>query len=260
MLQKKNVVEIRSSRSEPGARLVAEFVTNQRTVKEAQRLRYEVFCEEYRISLPVHAYWNGSPIDTDPIDNDCLHLVVTDVQTGKPVGYTRVLTREMAQKHGRFYSAQEFDIRNIEKLGTRLIEIGRTCIHPDYRNGATIAVLWSQLAKFMQENNFSYLFGCASISLADGGAAFASIMPTLRARYLCEKKFRVYPKHPIKVQARPGAHPTQPPALLKAYMKMGAKICGEACWDPEFNVADLLVLLDLNQVESRYAKRFLKAS
>lgn len=260
MLQDKNVIKTSSVQPTSSPRLIAEFVTDKEQIKKVQKLRYNVFCEEYNITLPAHTYWNGSPIDADAIDNDCLHLVVKDGQTWEPVGYTRVLTKELATKHGSFYSAHEFDIRNIEKLGGRMIEIGRTCIHPDYRNGATIAVLWSRLAKFMLKNNYQYLFGCASISLADGGTAFASVMPKLRNKYLSEDNLRVFPKLPINTLAKPCETQNQLPPLLKAYMKMGAKICGEACWDPEFNVADVLVLLDLDQVENRYAKRFLKAS
>ena len=260
MLQENSVVELRSLPPAARPRLFAEFITSPEEIKEVQKLRYDVFCEEYNVTLPTNSYWNGNPIDADEIDEGCLHLVVREGQTLEPVGYTRVLTQDLAAKLGSFYSAHEFDLKNIENIDGRIMEIGRTCIHPDYRNGATIAVLWSRLAKFMMDNNYQYLFGCASISLADGGTAFASIIPNLTEEHLSDEAMRVYPKLRIDTQAAPCKTKAQLPPLLKAYMKMGAKICGEACWDPEFNVADVFVILNLDQVANRYAKRFLKAS
>lgn len=260
MLQDQNVVELKSLPASSRPKLFAEFVTSVEEIREVQKLRYDVFCEEYNVTLPTDTYWNGHPIDADEIDDACLHLVVREGQTLEPVGYTRVLTKDSAKKIGKFYSAHEFDIKNIESIDGRMMEIGRTCIHPDYRSGATIAVLWSRLAKFMMDNDYQYLFGCASISLADGGSSFASIMPNLLDKHLCEENHRVFPKLPLETQATPCQSKQQLPPLLKAYMKMGAKICGDACWDPEFNVADVFVILNLDQVANRYAKRFLKAS
>lgn len=259
MLQEKTVSRTTAIPS-PRPRLFAEFATHPEEIKEIQKLRYDVFCEEYAVKLPTSTYWNGHPVDADKIDEGCLHLVVRDGNTLEPVGYTRVLTRDQAERLGTFYSAHEFDIANILKINGKIMEIGRTCIHPDYRNGATIAVLWSRIAQFMMENNYRYLFGCASISLADGGTAFASIMPELRARYMSDEALRVTPKLALDTHAQPCDTANQMPPLLKAYMKMGARICGEACWDPEFNVADVFVVLNLDQVAGRYAKRFLKAS
>ena len=259
MLQEKTVSRTTNIPS-PRPRLFAEFATHPEEIREIQKLRYDVFCQEYNVKLPTNTFWKGHPVDADEIDEACLHLVVRDGQTLEPVGYTRVLTRDQAQRLGGFYSAHEFDIDNILKIDGKIMEIGRTCIHPDYRNGATIAVLWSRIAQYMMENEHRYLFGCASISLADGGTAFASIMPELRASYLSEAELRVTPKLPLETSAQPCETRNQMPPLLKAYMKMGARICGEACWDPDFNVADVFVVLNLDQVANRYAKRFLKAS
>jgi putative hemolysin len=259
MLQEKMVSQatpLQSSRP----RLYAEFVTDPEAIREIQKLRYDVFCEEYNVELPTNTYWKGNPVDADDIDDGCLHLVVRDGRTLEPVGYTRVLTREQAEALGGFYSAHEFDIDRILDIRGRIMEIGRTCIHPDYRNGATIAVLWSRIAQFMMENNYQYLFGCASISLADGGTSFASIMPRLREEHLSDASMRVHPRLVLQTRAQPGDTKAQLPPLLKAYMKMGARVCGEPCWDPEFNVADVFVILNLDDVASRYAKRFLKAS
>lgn len=239
-------------------RIEASFLTTQEEIRAVQRMRYEIFCEEYNVALPVNLRWNGLAIDADELDDVCLHLVVRDTSTGQPVGYTRVLTSDQAATFGHYYSSHEFRIERIINRPGRFLEIGRTCIHPDHRNGATIAVLWSFLARYMQENDFQYLFGCASISLTDGGSNYANIMQVLRDQFMADDTFRVEPLLPMPVNPTdPDARVAFPP-LLKAYTRMGARICGEACWDPDFNVADVFVLLDVSNVANRYAKHFLK--
>lgn len=239
-------------------RIFAEFITQEREIRAAQKMRYEVFCEEYNVELPVNMVWNGHPIDVDELDDHCLHLVVRNQSDMEIIGYTRVLTCDLAARFGRYYSSHEFDINNIIDRPGRFLEIGRTCIHPEFRNGATIAVLWAYLAKYMQENSYQYLFGCASISLDDGGKTLAALMPVIREKHLADDEFRVLPKVPCKLRQDVADTKAAFPPLLKAYTRMGAQICGEACWDPDFNVADLFVLLDINNVANRYAKHFLK--
>lgn len=245
-----------TSGERPG--IEAAFVTSLEEIRQIQRMRYEIFCEEYGVTLPVNLRWNGLPVDADEMDDVCLHLVVRDKASGRPVGYTRVLTSENAAQVGHFYSSHEFDIDRIIRRPGRFLEIGRTCIHPDYRNGATIAVLWSFLAKHMQEQGYRYLFGCASVSLADGGDNFARIMQVIRAQFMADEEFRVEPLRPLPAVDLSADIKAVFPPLLKAYTRMGARICGEACHDPDFNVADVFVLLDVEQVAGRYARHFLK--
>lgn len=241
-------------------KIYAEFATDEDDICRAQRLRYEVFCSEYNIDLAGEKTWRGLPIDAEELDKYCLHLVVRKQPDQAIIGYTRVITSELAARHNGFYSNQEFDLRQLllHKTG-RFIEIGRTCIHPDYRSGATIAVLWSFLAKYMQQFHYQYLFGCASVSMEDEGLALASIMPEIRNKYWATPDYKVEPREPVSVPTLTAGvtKPSYPP-LLKAYLRIGAQVCGEPCFDPEFNVADLLVLLDLKKVARRYAKHFLK--
>lgn len=244
--------------SEPRPRLFAEFITRKSDIRQAQRLRYEVFCEEFQVTLPVHQRWQGMPIDCDELDDVCKHLVVRDGQTLETIGYTRILTEEGAEQLGKYYSQAEFDMQPVLALQGKKMEIGRTCIHPDYRNGATIAVLWSRLAQFMMENQYRFLFGCASISLTDGGLAYANLMPQLRSKHLCCAERQVRPLLPLEIMRENAEATVSLPPLLKAYMRMGAQVCGEACWDPEFNVADIFVLLDIEQIADRYARHFMK--
>ncbi len=240
-------------------RLYADIITRIEDIRQAQRLRYETFCEEYAVTLPVNGYWQGHPIDVDEFDDHCLHFVVRETVTNDIVGYTRALTCEKAREIGDFYSSHEFDLDAVTRLPGKFLEIGRTCIRKDYRNGATIAVLWGKLAQHLLQNGYHYLFGCASISLADGGMQYSAIMNAVRSKHLSPEDRRVVPRLPLTVSGSEGLSALFPP-LLKAYTRMGAKICGEACWDPDFNVADVFVLLETADLNERYARHFLKAA
>lgn len=235
-------------------RLEARFVRNAGELQEAQRLRARVFGEEYGVRFP-----DPEGLDRDDFDACCDHLNVYDRANHLLVATTRLLPGERARLAGSFYSAHEFEMTALEALPGRVLEIGRTCVHPDYRSGAAIAVLWSALADYLLRQDFSYLLGCASISLRDGGHNFAAIMPELRERHLVEPALRVVPRRSVPEAACPGAGPASLPPLLKAYLRMGCRIGGEACWDPEFHCADVLVLLDVAAMSARYAQRFLKA-
>ena len=235
-------------------RLVAEFVRSTKALRKAQRLRAKVFGEEFGVQ-----FTNPEGLDCDSLDDFCEHLNVYDMANeGRLVATTRLLSSEQARQAGGYYSAHEFDMDAIERLPGRVLEIGRTCVHPNYRSGAAITVLWSAIADYLLEQGFSYLVGCASISLRDGGHNFAAIMPELRARHFVDSELRVSPRRGLTMDAPAGEAASMPP-LLKAYLRMGCKIGGEACWDPEFNCADVFVILDVAALSARYAQRFLKA-
>jgi putative hemolysin len=222
-------------------------------VREAQRLRYQVFAQE--MGAMLHSRQPG--LDCDRYDAHCEHLLVRDLATGQVVGYTRILDQDTARRAGGFYSHFEFELGSILRLPGRFMEIGRTCIHPDYRNGATLAVLWSGLARYITDHRCDYVMGCASIDLRDGGQQAHAIMARLREAHLTERNRRVLPRVPVPVpRGTPCGEPRLPP-LLKAYLSLGAKICGEPCWDPAFQVADVFVLFDLAKLSSRYARHFL---
>lgn len=235
-------------------RLEARLVRQEQELRAAQRLRAEVFGAEYGVSFD-----DPDGLDRDHFDTFCDHIVVHDTASGQPVATTRLLTRERARLAGSFYSAHEFDMTALDRLPGRVLEIGRTCVHPDYRSGAAIAVLWSALSDYLCSQDFSYLLGCASISLRDGGSNFAAIMPELREGHLVEPALRVVPRRGVPVVEAPAETRGSLPPLLKAYLRMGCRIGGEACWDPEFQCADVFVLLDVATLSGRYAQRFLKA-
>lgn len=229
------------------------FASTFAEIREAQRLRYAVFAHE----LGAHLHTPIPGLDYDHFDAYCQHLLVRDNATRQVIGYTRLLTEEQAQRAGGFYSQTEFDISRILQLSGRFVELGRTCVHPDYRNGATIATLWSGLAGFIAEHEFDYCIGCPSIPLGEGyreaHAIFAALAP-----YLIEEQRRVTPHIPLPpVPTAEYPEKLVLPPLLKAYLRVGAKICGEPYLDTDFQVADLFIILPARAVERRYARHFL---
>lgn len=231
-------------------RLRAELTTARRDILAAQRLRYRVFTEEYG------ARFDGiAGIDSDAFDKHCRHLVVKDVLTGQVIAYTRILTDERARRAGGWYSAGEFELGMVERLAGRVLEIGRTCVHPDYRSGAAISVLWSKLAEILLAEDFAYLFGCASIPLADPLAP--AMLAELAVREETDPAFRVTPNLALPALVDNGFAAPKLPPLLRTYLSMGAKICGAPCWDPDFHCADVFVLVEVATIPMRYKKHFM---
>ena len=233
-------------------RLQAERLQGPAALREAQALRYRVFSAEFDAKL------NGAErgLDMDDYDIHCRHIGVRDMNSGELVATTRLLDHQAAAGLGRYYSEEEFALHGLAGLEGPVLEIGRTCVDSAYRNGATIAVLWSELAEVLNEGGYRYLMGCASISMQDGGIQAHAVMQRLRERYLCTEHLRAEPRHPLPQLDLPGNVIAEMPPLLKAYMRLGAKICGEPCWDKDFQVADVFILLKRDELCPRYARHF----
>lgn len=236
------------------SKLTLSLASTPEEVREVQRLRYKVFIE----AMGLSSLKNEEGLDKDEYDAYCDHLIVRDSRTLKVVGTYRVLSPQAARKIGRFYSEQEFDLSRLDNLRNSIAEAGRACIHPDYRSGGVIMMLWAGLASFMKREKCEYLIGCASISLTDGGHNAAALYHALADTNLSPIDYRVIPHLPFPIEERePGHSPTIPP-LIKGYLRGGAWVCGEPAWDPDFHSADLFMLLPLAKLDSRYARHYLK--
>lgn len=235
-------------------RLITALAHGETEVLEAQRLRYKVFAEEMGANLPGAK----EEIDCDIFDRHCEHLLVRESDENKVVGTYRILSPGQAEKIGGYYSQTEFDLTRLLHLGDCMVEVGRACVHRDYRDGAVIAQLWGGLAQYMRQNGHEYLIGCASIGMADGGHVAASLYRKLHRVYAAPVEYSVFPRCPLPLHALNPYLDTPIPPLLKGYLRLGAYICGEPAWDPEFNTADLFMLLPMSRMSSRYAKHFLK--
>ena len=159
-------------------RLQAERLVGATALQEAQALRYKVFSAEFQAKL------KGAELglDMDDYDIHCRHIGVRDLATGQLVATTRLLDHQAASSLGRFYSEEEFSLHGLLQLQGPILELGRTCVDPAYRNGGTIAVLWGELAEVLNEGRYNYLMGCASIPMQDGGvqATYADVDDLIR--------------------------------------------------------------------------------
>ncbi len=222
-------------------------------IVEAQRLRYRVFAEELGARLETRT----PGVDHDIFDPYCEHLIVRDEATDRIVGTYRILAPGQAEEIGCYYSETEFDLVRLRHLRARMAEVGRSCIDPDYRTGPVISLLWAGLARYMMQRGYEYLIGCASIGMADGGHNAANLYRQL-AEHMAPLEYHVFPRCRLPLEKLTNGGPTELPPLLKGYLRAGAYVCGEPAWDPNFNTADLLLMLPMSAVTTRYARHFIE--
>lgn len=232
-------------------------------VREAQQLRYEVFATEMGARLPATLPGH----DVDLFDDYCEHLLVRDLISQRVIGTYRVLTPAQAKRAGSTYSDTEFDLTRLRFLRERMVELGRSCVHRDHRHGGVIMALWGALAEFMVRNQLDTMIGCASIPMSmegphgtvGGGYAAASIWHQLKDKHLAGIEFHVRPRLPLPVDELQSDWVVDPPALIKGYLRLGAKVLGPPAWDPDFNAADLPMMMRIGDMHPRYRKHFLGA-
>lgn len=233
------------------ARLAVSLARSPADVEEAQRLRYKVFAEE----LGARIGDRERRLDRDDFDAACDHLIVRDLDTLRVVGTYRMLPPHRARGLGRRYSDAEFDLTRLAHLAPASVEVGRSCVHRDYRSGSTVMLLWAGLAQYMRAGGYGHLLGCASVPLADGGHMAARITLMLQER-LSAPEYRVFPRLRFPHDRIEPAASAELPPLLKGYLRLGAVVCGEPAWDPDFGTADFLVWLPLASLQPRYARHF----
>ncbi|MDK1472067.1 GNAT family N-acyltransferase [Streptomyces sp. 549] len=238
----------------PAARYTVSLARSESEVRAAQRLRHDVFAGELGALLT-----GPEPgLDTDAFDAYCDHLLVRESSTGQVVGTYRLLPPERARVAGRLYAETEFDLTAHRDLHPDLVELGRSCVHPDHRDGAVIALMWAGIARYLTRTGHNWLAGCCSVPLADGGLLAQGVRARVAERHLAPAHLRVTPRTPWQ-SAQPAADGprTELPPLLRGYLRLGAKVCGEPAHDPEFGVADFYVLLSLRDIHARYLRHFL---
>jgi putative hemolysin len=248
-----------ATRIETRTGIDVSWARHQDEVRAAQRLRYDVFVGEMgaRLNTPLAGH------DVDLFDNYCEHLLVRDQATQQVIGTYRVLTPVQAKRVGSTYSDTEFDLTRLRSLRDRMVELGRSCVHPDFRHGGVIMALWSALAEFMVRNQLDTMIGCASVPMLHNGIvsgdAAASIWRQVQATHLAPIEFHVRPRLPLPIERLDSTLDVEPPALIKGYLRLGAKVLGAPAWDPDFNSADLPMLMRIADLPSRYRKHFLGA-
>ena len=228
---------------------------NVADLTECQRLRFQVFNRELGEGL---ASSERSGLDRDQFDWVCDHLMVRDVSTGVLAGTYRMQTGYRAQGNLGYYSEQLFDFAPFEPIRGELLELGRACVHSDYRNTTALAMLWKGIASYAALCNARYMIGCSSIT-SQNESEGAALFEELREKYLAPENMRTQPKAGCQCkESQPtlyGAMP-EPPRLFRAYLDISARLCGPPAIDREFGTIDFLTLLDLQVIPPRLRTRF----
>jgi putative hemolysin len=212
------------------------------TVRSAQALRYEVFTLERGQGGGDGSF---AGLDADPFDAICHHLVVEEVATGQVVGTYRLQTGAMAAGGLGYYSAGEFDLAPLEPLRDRVVELGRACVRMDHRNRVVLGLLWGGISRYARHHRCRYLMGCSSLPTEDvraGARAYSDLM----RRHLVAPPLRTKPLPGMACPLDEMAPASPPlPGLLRAYLSVGAQICGPPAVDRHFGCIDFLTLHDL---------------
>jgi len=186
---------------------------------------------------------------------------VRDEEARCVIGTYRVLTPTQALRVGSTYSDTEFDLTRLRGLRERMVELGCSCVHPDHRHGGVILALWGALAEFMVRNKLDTMIGCASIPMLHEGSVSghvaASIWNKVSRTHLAPIEYQVRPRLPLPIEQLDGSLDVEPPALIKGYLRLGAKVLGPPAWDPDFNSADLPMMMRIADLPPRYSRHFL---
>lgn len=222
----------------------------------AQRLRYDVFIKELGGSGAMVDHHHK--LEKDALDPFVDHLLLEDRRKGKVVGVYRLMRPEQAQKAGRYYSEAEYDLEPLLCSGRRILELGRSCLHPDYRGGVGMHHLWSGLARYVAQHDIEILFGVASFH-GTNAQALAAPLSLLHHRHLAPPELRVRAKgksfqnmdliEEVKLDRK--AAMMQIPSLIKAYLRLGGCVGEGAFIDHAFNTTDVCLIMDTAQMSER---------
>lgn len=238
-----------------------KIAQNQKEKEEAFRLRFEVFKKELG-----NSFFNPQmeTKETDIYDKYADHLIVIDKSKNLVVGTYRLLLGSKINPKIGFYSEKIFDIENIKRLKEEKLELSRSCIHQDYREGIIINLLWSGIAKYIKENKVRYLFGSVRLNTTQPQEV-SKFYGLIREKYFAPLEFQVQPKKKclfkeldkkINITNHKELFLKLPP-LVKGYLRLGVKVCGEPAWNPDFGSVVLFIFLDIESMAKTYRRHFL---
>jgi putative hemolysin len=245
---------VRLSVSAP-AQYAVRLARGAEEIRAAQALRFQVFNLELNEGL-TDSYATG--LDADPFDAVCDHLLVEHVPSQQMVGTYRLQTGAGAAENLGYYCAQEFEFGVFEPLRNEILELGRACVHRQHRNLIVLGLLWKGIADYAKEHGARYLIGCSSLTSQDPAVGASAYTELCRKKFLIERSLQTRPTPrfdcPLDRLAEEEAHI---PKLLRAYLAIGAKICGPPALDRQFQTIDFLTLLDLRAMPAAARERFL---
>lgn len=235
------------------------LATTDDDIRAAQRLRYDVFVTELGGGGPLVDH--TLKLEQDALDPFYDHLLLIDRPTKRVVGVYRLMRPEQAQKAGRYYCAAEYDLAPLIGSGRRILELGRSCLHPDFRGGMGMHQLWTALGHYVSQHRIEILFGVASFHGTDIDA-LAQPLSLLHHRHLAPPSLRVraraeaYQAMNLIAEAALDrkAAMMQIPSLIKAYLRLGGCVGEGAFVDHAFNTTDVCLIMDTAQLSDRQAR------
>jgi L-ornithine Nalpha-acyltransferase len=236
-------------------------------VDAAQALRYRIFYERLGARPLPEMAWRQR--DIDHFDNDCDHLLVLDHSCGisSVVGTYRLIRRETAARLGGFYSVKEFDISPVVQHPGEILELGRSCVDPGYRNRSAMQLLWSGIAAYVFHYGIVLMFGCASLPGTDPDALAEPLSllhhyhrapPAWRPRALVDRYVEMDRLRPCAVD--PTRALAALPPLIKGYLRLGGFVGDGAVIDEQFNTTDVCVLVKTDLVNHKYSRHYERRS
>jgi putative hemolysin len=254
-----SVVDVRSGS------LQVRLAETAQDVDAAQALRYRVFYDEMgaRPSTEMARLRR----DFDSFDGACDHLLVVDHARGNGaqavVGTYRLIRRPAAERHGRFYSAAEYDISKIAAYPGEILELGRSCVDAAARNRPTMQLLWRGIAAYVFHHDIALMFGCASLPGIDADALAVPLSylyhhhlapPALRPRALLERYVDMRRLDPVAFD--PARSLAELPPLIKGYLRLGGFVGDGAVIDHQFNTTDVCVVVKTDLVTDKYYRHY----
>ncbi len=242
---------------------LVKIADNPEEIAKALRLRYEVFNLEQGKGLEE---CDKKGFDSDEFDEFCLHLLVIEKGTEKVIGTYRVHLGSVANAAKGFYSAREYDVKGLNEIADHCMELGRSCVAPEYRTGAIVALMWGGIGEFLNRVGLRFMLGCVSLETTDPTVGWA-LYRYFQKKQLMSEILEAEPRSQYKLKPateqeilnilrnEPALKRFLPP-LFKGYLRIGCKICGEPVLDNEFGTIDFLIIVDKQKVPERYMRHF----
>lgn len=242
--------------SDAGPSFTVKLAETEAELRAAQRLRYDVFVRELGGGGVMVDHDAG--LEQDRFDPHFDHMLAIDDLTGETIGVYRLLPGERAEELGQFYSEDEYDLSILKQSGRKLLELGRSCLHANYRGGTAMYHLWNGLAAYVAEREIEVLFGVASFhgtNLHDLAQPLSMLHhnhlapPDLRVKAQPDRYQNMNLVAPEDLDRR--AAMVQVPSLIKAYLRLGGFVGEGAFIDHAFNTTDVCLILDTARMNER---------
>ncbi|TMV08578.1 GNAT family N-acetyltransferase [Ruegeria sediminis] len=248
-----------------GPSFTVKIAQTEDELRAAQRLRYDVFVRELGGGGEMVDHEAG--LEQDRFDPFFDHMLAIDNDTAEVIGVYRLLPGDRAEEVGQFYSEDEYDLSVLKASGRKLLELGRSCVHPAYRGGTAMYHLWHGLAGYVAEHEIDVLFGVASFHGTDV-QALAQPLSMLHHNHLApaELRVRAQPASYVDMNLVPATELDRRkamlavPALIKAYLRLGGFVGDGAFIDHGFNTTDVCLILDTARMNERQRRIYAGAS